>query len=418
MKNYLKIVAMSIFSILSLGINAQSIKTAGNLFKAGKFTEAEKEYAGVLVKEPENLKSLIYMGYITLLENRLDESEQWLTKAQTIQPKLPPLNEFLSDIYYRRDDFQKAAPIYRASGREEMAKKLESFKDLIPYKTDNAFNEIKVDFIITDPLPVVRIAINEKYEGYFFIDTGGGELILDEEFAKKVQAESFGYEKSSGFAGNKKATYGHGRISSITLENQTIKNIPIMILNLNQLELGGIKMDGAIGTVFLYHFLSTIDYKNGQLILRNKSKFSSESIIQVSSSAKIIPFTMAGDHFMFTNGTVNNSDTMLFFVDTGLAGNAFTCPKSTLKKIGVNYEKDKKIRALGGGGYFNSYPFDVDRICIDNLCIENLHGQYGPFPSQIEKSFGFDVNGLISHEFFREYSVTLDFDNMQYLLSK
>jgi len=70
MKNYLKIVAMSIFSILSLGINAQSIKTAGNLFKAGKFTEAEKEYTGVLVKEPENLKSLIYMGYITLLENR------------------------------------------------------------------------------------------------------------------------------------------------------------------------------------------------------------------------------------------------------------------------------------------------------------------------------------------------------------
>lgn len=417
MKTIKKITIMSIFSILGLGINAQSNKEAGNLFKAGRFTEAKKKYTAVLEKEPENLKALIYMGYITLLENQLDESEQWLSKAQTIQPKLPPINEFLSDIYYRRDDFQKAAPIYRASGREAMAMKLESFKGLIPYKTDNAFNEIKVDFIITDPLPVVRIIINEKYEGYFFIDTGGGEIILNEDFAKKVEAESFGFEKSD-FASNKKAPYGHGKISSITFGNQNIKNIPVGILNLNQLELGGIKMDGVIGTVFLYHFLSTIDYKNEQLILRNKSKYYSKTILQASSSAKIIPFTMASDHFMFTRGTINNSDTMLFFVDTGLAGNAFTCPKSTLKKVGINYEKNKKSRALGGGGYFNSYPFDVDRICIDNLCIKNLNGQYGPFPSKIEKSFGFNVNGLISHEFFKQYSVTLDFDNMQYLLSE
>ncbi len=417
MKNYLKIVAMSIFSILGLGINAQNINKAGDLFKAGKFTEAEKEYTAVLKNVPDNLKALIYMGYITLLDNRLEESEQWLLKAQTIQPKLPPLNEFLSDIYYRRDDFQKAASVYKASGRDEMAKKLESFKELIPYKTDNAFNEIKVDFIITDPLPVIRVIINEKYEGYFFIDTGGGEIILDEDFAKKVEAESFGFEKS-GFASNTKAPYGHGKISSITLGNQIIKNIPVGILNFNQLELGGIKMDGVIGTVFLYHFLSTIDYKNGQLMLRNKEKSNSETILQASTSVIKIPFSMAGDHFMFTRGTINNSDTMLFFVDTGLAGNAFTCPKSTLKKVGINYDKNKKIRALGGGGYFNSYPFDVDRICIYNLCIDNLHGNYGPFPAKIEKSFGFDVNGLISHEFFRKYSVTLDFNNMQYLLSE
>ena len=416
MKNCLLIVAMSILSFLSSGSNAQSIKNAGDLFRAGRFIEAEKEYTAVLEKEPENLKSLVYLGYITLLENRLDESEQWLLKARTIQPKLPPVNEFLSEIYYRRDDFQKSAPFYRAMGKEAMAMKLECFRELTPYRTDNAFDEIKVDFIVTDPLPVVRVTINEKHEGYFFIDTGGGELILDEEYAKKVQAETFGYEASS-FAANKKAPFGHGKISSVTLGDQTIKNIPVMTLDLNQLELGGIKIDGAIGTVFLYHFLSTIDYKNNQLILRNRLKFNSETIIQPGTSTKVIPFTMAGDHFMFTRGTINNSDTMLFFVDTGLAGYAFTGPKLTLKKAGINYEKDKKTRGLGGGGYFNTYPFHVDRICINNLCIENLHGQYGPFPSQIERSFGFDVDGLVSHEFFRKHSLTIDFVEMKYLIS-
>ena len=417
MKKKLKIVAMSIFSILSLGASSQNAKTASSLFKSGDFIGSQKVYQEILNTRPNDLKSLIYMGYTSLLFNRLDESEIWFNKVKEIKPNLPTLNYFMSEIYHRQKQFSKAAPLYRASGREAMAKKMEYFANIQPYEMDEGFNAISIKFLVTDPLPVIEVTINNGYKGYFFIDTGVGEVILTEDFAKKININSFGVEKGGGFGGSKKAAYGHGSVSSITLGNLVVENVPIITLNLHNLELGGYKIDGAIGTVFLYQFLSTIDYKNEQLILRNKTKYSINDMAQKSQSPKIIPFVMADDHYMMARGTINNSDTMLLFVDTGLEGNAFTCPKSTLKKCELSYKKHLKNKAIGGGGYFTRYPMEIDKICLGNVCETNLHGQYGAFPAQIEKSFGFNVNGLISHEFFRRYSLTIDFVQMKYLIS-
>ena len=418
MKNYLKIIAMLIFSILSLGVSSQNAKSANNLFKSGDFIRSQKVYQEILNTNPNDLKSLIYMGYTSLLFNQLEESEMWFNKVKTIKPNLPTLNYFMSEIYHRKNQFQNAVPFYRASGKAAMAKKMEYFTNIHPYELDENFNEISIKFILTDPLPIVEVFINNKYKGYFIIDTGGGELILSNDFAKKVKVDSFGIEKGSEFGGGKKASMSHGALSSISLGKLTVNNIPIVTLNLNKLELDGYKIDGIIGTVFLYQFLSTIDYKNGQLILRNKTRYKFDSIIKNFPTYKIIPFVMAEDHFMLARGNVNNSDTMLFFVDTGLAGNAFTCPKSTLKKYGLTYDKMRKNQGLGGGGYFNTYPMKIDSICLGELCVKKLHGLYGAFPKQIENSFGFKVSGLISHEFFRNYSLTIDFESMKFIVSK
>jgi len=47
-----------------------------------------------------------------------------------------------------------------------------------------------------------------------------------------------------------------------------------------------------------------------------------------------------------------------------------------------------------------------------------LIGVYGAFPPSLESSLGFDVGGIISHQFFRPYAVTFDFRNMQLILRK
>jgi hypothetical protein len=416
MEKSLKFIAMSIFSFLSLGINAQNAKIAGSLFRSGDFIGSQKAYKEILNTKPNDSNSLIYMGYTSLLLNKVDESEKWFNKVKALNPKLATLNYFISEVYHRKLQFQKAAPFYRASGREAMAKKMEYFSNIEPYQMDTSFSEISIKFIVTDPLPIVEVLINNDCKGYFIIDTGGGELILSEDFAKKTKVNSFGIEKGTEFGGGKIAPMAHGAINSITIGELRVKNIPIVTLNLNQLELGGYRIDGIIGTVFLYQFLSTIDYKNGQLILRNKTKFNFENIVNNCPTYKIIPFAMADDHFMLAKGTINSSDTLLFFVDTGLAGNAFTCPKSTLKKFGLKYDKNQKNKGLGGGGYFDTYPMEIENICLGGLCVKNLHGAFGAFPKQIENSFGFKISGLISHEFFRNFSLTIDFESMNFIV--
>jgi hypothetical protein len=42
----------------------------------------------------------------------------------------------------------------------------------------------------------------------------------------------------------------------------------------------------------------------------------------------------------------------------------------------------------------------------------------GRFPAQIEHACGFHIGGLISHEFFRPYALTLDFSWMRFLLER
>ena len=77
-----------------------------------------------------------------------------------------------------------------------------------------------------------------------------------------------------------------------------------------------------IGTTLLYHFLSTIDYPNGQLILRRNTDESRKRLeAEARASGGIAdPFYLAGDHYMLAQGTVNKSSPMLLFVDSGLGG--------------------------------------------------------------------------------------------------
>jgi hypothetical protein len=411
-------ITTAFISLFCSGIAAQSTKQADNLFKMGEFNIAREVYAEIAANHPENVNSLIHLAYISLLSNRLKESEKWLNQVRKCKPKLPVLNYFMAENYYRQNRFTEAAPFYRKSGRGAMAKKMESVAGTEPYKKPVDFDEIRVKFMITDPLPVVEVIINTVHQVYFIIDTGAGELILENRFAREAGAELFGIEKNSEFGGGKKAPMGHGKITSITLAGHVIENVPINTLALNGLELGGYKIDGIMGTVFLYQFLPTIDYKNGQLILRNKAKYRFSDVLLQSTSPKIVPFTMADDHYIMAKGTVNHSGPMVFFIDTGLAGNAFTCPESSLKKADLSYRKNMGSKALGGGGHFAVYPMEIESLCLDSICRINLHGVYGAFPKQVENSFGFSVNGLLSHEFFRNYSLTIDFAEMKFILSE
>ncbi len=89
-------------------------------------------------------------------------------------------------------------------------------------------------------------------------------------------------------------------------------------------------MDGIIGTRFLYRFISTIDYPNGELVLRQaKSTDLQRFRSQLDASAIAVPFWLAGDHFIVASGAVNGSPLVLF-VDTGLAGMGFTANPSVL----------------------------------------------------------------------------------------
>ena len=78
------------------------------------------------------------------------------------------------------------------------------------------------------------------------------------------------------------------RIESLAVGDWTIKNLPVVTLALRQLSAGlGVKrIDGCIGTTLLYHFLATLDYPHGELVLRRKTAKSLEQFAAASGNER------------------------------------------------------------------------------------------------------------------------------------
>src|SRR5262249_28093039 len=109
----------------------------------------------------------------------------------------------------------------------------------------------------------------------------------------------------------------------------------------------------------------------------------------------------------------------LWFVDSGMAGAAFTAPASTLLDARIPLpDTSKGFGGIGGGGRVHASPFTVKRLTPGAAEAGDPRGFFGLFPPPLERGVGFQIDGLISHSFLRGWSVTYDFDRMRIVLAK
>ena len=208
-----------------------------------------------------------------------------------------------------------------------------------------------------------------------------------------------------------------GSRESLAVGDWTIRNVPVATLALRQLSAGlGVKrIDGSIGATLLYHFLATLDYPHGELVLRRKTAQSREEFATASGNGVAVPFWIASDHFMVGWGRVETIPPALLFVDTGLAGAGVKLAEPVIKEAGIKLQEDKGYEGAGGGGTLKIVPYVVHRLSFGDTQEDNVAGLYdGPFPW--ENTFGFHLAGMVGHDFFKPYAVTFDFEIMQIFL--
>ena len=404
------------------------IESAARLFEAGKFAEAGDIYARIAAQDPKDHSAIFQLGRIALLANRLDEAQKWLEQAIALKPDDEDAKVMLAEAFYRRDDFQKAASsldgidvstnklIIEQYPTLNVAK-LQSFKGQTPYELHGDGQITRLKFVNTDPLPVVSVRVNGGDEVTFFIDTGGSEVALDSDFAKELGLPQFG-EVQGTFSGGEHADVGQSRIESLTVGDWTVSNLPVATLPLRQLSTGlGVKqIDGVIGTTLFYHFLATLDYPHGELVLRRKDATSLEQFAATSADSVAVPFWIASDHFMVGWGRVETLPPTLLFVDTGLAGAGVKLAESVIKEAGIKLEEDKAYEGAGGGGKLKIVPYTVHQLTFGDVREDDVAGLYdGPFPW--ENMFGFHLAGMVGHDFFKPFAVTFDFESMRIFLT-
>src|SRR4030095_5712754 len=221
------------------------IDSANRLFQAGKFAEAGKLYSQIVAHNPKDHSATLQLGRIALLSNQLHDARKWLENAIALKPDDTDPKVMLSQAFYRRDDFEKAAAALKGVDvssnkliREQYptlnVAMLESFKGQTPYELHGTGTSTRLKFVKTDPLPIVNVRVNGGKEVTFFIDTGGSEVTLDTEFAKESGVSKFGAVQGT-FSGGQHAEVQLGRIESLTVGDWTVKNVPSAMLPLRQL---------------------------------------------------------------------------------------------------------------------------------------------------------------------------------------
>jgi len=403
------------------------MESADRLFQAGKFDAAGKHYSKIVAQNPKDHSAILRLGRIALLSNRLDEAQKWLEKAKTLQPDDTDAKVMLAEVFYRRDDFQKAAASLNGvdvSNNKLIISqyptlnvaKLESFKGQKPYDLQGNGESTRLKFVRTEPLPIVNVRVNGGDEVTFFIDTGGSEVALDTDFAKELGVPQFGAVQGT-FSGGQHQEVKLGRIESLAVGDWTVKNLPVGMLPLRQLSEGlGVKqINGIIGTTLFYHFLATMDYPRGELVLRRKTAKNLEEFKKSAGKRVTVPIWMASDHFMVGWGRVETLPPTLLFVDTGLVGAGVKLAESVIKEAGIKLEQNKAFEGAGGGGSLKIVPYTVHQLSFGDIKEQNVGGLYdGPFPW--ENMFGFHLAGMFGHDFFKPYAVTFDFQNMEIFL--
>lgn len=403
-------------------------ESAKKLFQAGKFPEAAEVYSGILAHNSQDYSAMVRLGRIALLSNRLMDAERWFQKALALQPGDTGTKVMLAEAFYRGDNLEKAGDaldgIDVSTNQLVISQyptlntaKIASFKGQTPYEVHGDGEITRLKFVKSDVLPVVTVRVNDGEEVTFFIDTGNSEVALDTDFAREIGAQLFGAVQGT-FSGGQTTEVQNGRADSITVGDWTVKNLPVVVLPLRQLSEGlGVKrIDGCIGTNLLYHFLATLDYPNGELVLRRKNGKGNDSLGATSSKkSNAVPFWIAGDHFMVGWGRVEAIPPALLFVDTGLAGAGVKLAESVLNQAKITLEKDKATKGAGAGGQLTIVPYVVRRLSFGSVEENNVPGLFdGPFPW--EEKFGFHLAGMVGHDFFKRYSVTFDFENMKIFL--
>jgi len=403
--------------------------SADRLFQSGEFAQAGERYAQIAAGQPGDYAAILQLGRIALLSNRLDDARNWLEKAIVLRPGDTDPKVMLAEVYYRRDDFEQAAaaldgvdvsanPLVISQYPTLNVAKLRSFKGQTPYEVRGEGQTTRLKFLRTDPLPLVSVRVNGGDEVTFFIDTGGSEVALDTEFARELGVPQFGAVQGT-FSGGQHTQVQQGRIESLTVGDWTVRNLPAVMLPLRQLSqgLGAKRIDGIIGTTLFYHFLATLDFPRGELVLRRKNAANLEQFLASAGKSVTVPFWIASDHFMVGWGRVEALPPSLLFVDTGLAGAGVKLAESVIRQAGIKLEEDKAYSGAGGGGTLRIVPYVVSRLSFGQAQQENVPGLYdGPFPW--ENMFGFQLAGMVGHDFFKPYAVTFDFENMKIFLQK
>ncbi|TDD80064.1 aspartyl protease family protein [Actinomadura rubrisoli] len=382
------------------------------LFKNGRFEDADRGYAKILEKDPDNARAHAQRGYIALLSNRFADAEKFLTKAVALAPDDRFSKEKLADVFVRQDQLARAVPLLRAAGIESYAKQYESVTGT-PYEIRGPQStRLPIDFRY--PIPLADVSVNGAEPVPFTIDTGA-PLAFSMETAEKAGVRAVA--TSRGRNGQEFFTLYHGVVDSFRMGDIEMRNVPVVWSDGEMPHpLGVPQPKGAFGTTLFYRFLTTIDFPNNALVLRRKTRAQLRRLRAEArrAGADRLPLWLAYTHFPCTLGSLNGHGPRVVSLDFGVEGaTQVSTTQKMAEQAGVRLDLD---RPASFDGQQTSYPFIAPKAGLGRAVARNVYGVANE-GSLLDGPFRFDTLGNFSQEFFKAFTAAFDYLDMNLYVS-
>ena len=278
----------------------------------------------------------------------------------------------------------------------------------IEWATDDRIAHLEMTNDITQPgaLPIVDLEVNGQTVS-LILDTGGDRLYLDKDIYAGLGLTTLANREARyAYTGGQTVEEPLGVAETVTMGDVTLTNIPVVGATWKAL---GQTSDGVLTTQMLKQFLSTMDYDNRRITLRERTP---EALAQVMATfgdtpPVEVPFFMTATHLMFAKGSLNGHE-INYFMDSGLAMSMpMIVVDESVELLGL------ETNAIEGTPYFWT---SIESHGLNGLmkgatqAMGNVFVEEDPFWQS-----GFMMDALMSHQYLWPLgSWTIDFDNWMY----
>jgi predicted aspartyl protease len=255
------------------------------------------------------------------------------------------------------------------------------------------------------PLILLPVKINGAGPFDFILDTGAGTSLVSAQLGQTLGIKVVGSKEGQSAGGA--VSVSLARLDSLEVGSAKLNDVDVGLVDLSHIgKTVGAKIDGDLGYNFLKHFRITLDYRKNEIRFDDPKRFES---VGPSKAVTEIPMRLASPAkpLILVDVYANGRGPFKFAVDTGASTTAIT--PELAKQLGIASSPIGAATTAGAhvdvtGGILQSFQVGGAKIENSNVVVADFFGM-------LSKAIGAKLDGIVGHNFLRNYKVALDYPN-------
>lgn len=394
---------------------------ADSLWSGGLFDEADDVYRQALSINKESSRARFGMARSLATRSKLEEALTEAQAALAMAPRDGEIHAEIGEIYQRLRRFDEAANAYnnfinllpnkdrsdKANWTKSQVKFLKAFEGRNPVDIDQQDLETMhtMPFRLVDDKIVVQAKVNGGRQQDFILDTGSEETVISRDTAQRANISPITYTLSAGVGEVGLRGLQLSRIDRLDIGDLQVRNLPVLIKNP---ALRGIpKREGESFSPLSFGMSMQIDYQHRQLMMGR---------LLPAADATDLRLPLRVHRLAMVRGMLNSTRPTYFVIDTG--GEVISISAETAGHFANGGYRKIPLKVYGTSGW------DRDAFLLPGMSLNFDQIEYKNMPLVVlnlrapSVLLGFQLGGIVGHNFLSHYRVALDMNASELRLQK